>query len=103
MTQGALGRFEPDQMLLLTHTHTHTRMQGALGRFEPDQMQAVNSIMVIVLIPIFQTFVYPGLTRLRIPNSSLQVRPCACTGLVSFSCLYAFLSVSAGVHQIARM
>ena len=47
-------------------------MQGALGRFEPDQMQAVNSILVLILIPVFEKFIYPSLRRLRIPNTPLQ-------------------------------
>eukprot|EP00042_Codosiga_hollandica_P043993 m.426273 g.426273 ORF g.426273 m.426273 type:complete len:776 (+) comp56687_c0_seq2:1172-3499(+) len=45
---------------------------GSLGTFEPDQMQSVNSIMVLMLIPIFDRWIYPAFTRLRIPQSPLQ-------------------------------
>ena len=38
-----------------------TRMNGRLGKFvlQPDQMQALNPILILVFIPIFETIVYP--------------------------------------------
>jgi len=47
---------------------------GPLGRFRPDQMQAVNSIFVLMFIPVFEKLLYPVLAKLRIPPSPLQVR-----------------------------
>lgn len=44
------------------------RMNGQLGKFaiQPDQMQALNPILILVFIPIFETIVYPlfGMCRL---------------------------------------
>ena len=36
-------------------------MNGQLGKFaiQPDQMQALNPILILVFIPIFETVVYP--------------------------------------------
>ena len=36
-------------------------MNGQLGKFaiQPDQMQALNPILILVFIPIFETIVYP--------------------------------------------
>ena len=36
-------------------------MNGRLGKFvlQPDQMQALNPILILVFIPIFETIVYP--------------------------------------------
>ena len=45
---------------------------GPLGRFRPDQMQAANAIFVLMLIPVFERFVYPALKKLRIPHSPMQ-------------------------------
>lgn len=38
-----------------------TRMNGRLGKFtlQPDQMQALNPVLILVFIPIFETVVYP--------------------------------------------
>lgn len=55
-----------------------TQMQsfnmGFLGRFRPDQMQAINSVFVLLFIPVFEKGIYPLLKKLRIPPSPLQVR-----------------------------
>jgi dipeptide/tripeptide permease len=36
-------------------------MNGRLGKFtiQPDQVQALNPILILVFIPIFETIVYP--------------------------------------------
>ena len=36
-------------------------MNGRLGKFvlQPDQMQALNPILILVFIPIFETIIYP--------------------------------------------
>ena len=40
--------------------------------FESDQMQSVNSIMVLLLIPVFEKFVYPALKYFKLPLTPLQ-------------------------------
>eukprot|EP00051_Salpingoeca_urceolata_P016079 m.212030 g.212030 ORF g.212030 m.212030 type:complete len:755 (+) comp18583_c0_seq4:2147-4411(+) len=49
-----------------------TFSMGPLGEFHPDQMQALNSVLILLFIPLFQTGVYPLLKALRIPPSQLQ-------------------------------
>ncbi len=36
---------------------------GALGEFRPDQMQALNSVLILILVPVFFKYVYPGFER----------------------------------------
>lgn len=36
---------------------------GFLGTIKPDQMQALNALFIILLIPLFETVVYPLLKR----------------------------------------
>ncbi|XP_052826940.1 peptide transporter family 2 [Octopus bimaculoides] len=45
---------------------------GHLGTLKPDQMQAINPILIILLIPLFETVIYPLLDRCHIPNRPLQ-------------------------------
>jgi len=43
-------------------TFQATRMDGFLGEsyaLEPDQMQIVNPILILVMVPIFETLIYP--------------------------------------------
>ena len=49
-----------------------TFTMGVLGVFRPDMMQAVNGVLVLMLIPLFQSFVYPALVRFKIPHTPLQ-------------------------------
>ena len=58
-----------------THTHTLTytlmegsrwtlqaaRMNGRLGSYTlpPDQMQAINAVLILLFIPLFETIIYP--------------------------------------------
>ena len=36
-------------------------MNGRLGKFtlQPDQMQALNPVLILLFIPIFETIIYP--------------------------------------------
>lgn len=45
---------------------------GFLGTLKPDQMQALNPILVIALIPLFDKVIYPLLDKHKIPNRPLQ-------------------------------
>ncbi|KAK3578075.1 hypothetical protein CHS0354_032726 [Potamilus streckersoni] len=45
---------------------------GVLGRIEPEQMSALNPILILILIPIFDKGVYPLLDKCQIPNRPLQ-------------------------------
>ncbi|XP_015515414.2 peptide transporter family 1 isoform X1 [Neodiprion lecontei] len=51
-----------------------TRMDGQIGSFllKPDQMQVVNPLLIIILIPIFETAIYPCLNKLRLLRTPLQ-------------------------------
>ena len=50
------------------------RMDGRLGKFVilPDQIQALNPIFIIVLIPIFESVIYPLLGRVHLLKKPLQ-------------------------------
>ncbi|GFO23908.1 solute carrier family 15 member, partial [Plakobranchus ocellatus] len=41
---------------------------GKLGRLKPDQMQVANPLLILLMIPVFEKVIYPGLDKLRIPN-----------------------------------
>ncbi|XP_053389914.1 solute carrier family 15 member 2-like [Mercenaria mercenaria] len=45
---------------------------GALGTVKPDQMQALNPLLILALIPLFEKVVYPLLDKCRVPNRPLQ-------------------------------
>ena len=42
--------------------------QGPFGRIKPDQMQALNPILIIAFIPLFEVLVYPCLERINVPS-----------------------------------
>ena len=50
------------------------RMNGRLGEFVilPDQVQSLNPIFIILLIPIFESIVYPLLAKVNIFKKPLQ-------------------------------
>lgn len=50
------------------------RMDGRFGKFVilPDQIQALNPIFIIVLIPIFESVIYPVLGRFHLLKKPLQ-------------------------------
>ncbi|CAB3386070.1 Hypothetical predicted protein [Cloeon dipterum] len=54
-------------------TFQATRMDGDLGGFtvKPDQMQVVNPLMIVVMIPLFETVFYPLCKKLNILQKPL--------------------------------
>eukprot|EP00040_Diaphanoeca_grandis_P019658 m.103956 g.103956 ORF g.103956 m.103956 type:complete len:789 (+) comp27537_c1_seq1:353-2719(+) len=67
---------------------------GPLGEFRPDQMQAVNALLILVMIPLFQRVVYPCVRGIGLPCKPLTRMA---TGM--FLCCSAF--VIAAFVQIA--
>lgn len=49
------------------------RMNGALGKFtiQPDQMQVFNPILILILIPFFETVVYPLMKKVGLPTTAI--------------------------------
>ncbi|XP_052814791.1 solute carrier family 15 member 1-like [Mya arenaria] len=45
---------------------------GIFGKLKPDQMQALNPLLILIMIPILDKIVYPFLDKCRIPNRPLQ-------------------------------
>ncbi|KAL5006173.1 hypothetical protein ScPMuIL_017331 [Solemya velum] len=45
---------------------------GSLGLLKPDQMQALNPVLIILLIPVFESVIYPLVSKCGIPNRPLQ-------------------------------
>lgn len=45
---------------------------GPLGRIKPDQLQALNPILILGLIPLFEKLIYPCLDKCKVPNRPLQ-------------------------------
>jgi dipeptide/tripeptide permease len=45
-----------------------TQMSGCIGNWEiqPDQMPTLNALFVVLLIPVFDRFLYPLLRRLQV-------------------------------------
>ncbi|XP_064646491.1 solute carrier family 15 member 2-like isoform X2 [Lineus longissimus] len=73
-----------------TWTLQAEKMDGHLGgafRIKPDQMQAINTVLIIVLIPLFEGAIYPLLDKCRIPNRPLQRM---CCGMVLAACAFVF-------------
>lgn len=50
------------------------RMNGDLNGFvlQPDQMQVINPLLVVIMVPIVESLVFPCLNKLKIPNRPLQ-------------------------------
>lgn len=55
-------------------TFQATRMDGQIGSFMllPDQLQAVNPLLIIIFIPIFETCIYPVFAKIHIINTPLK-------------------------------
>jgi len=51
-----------------------TRMNGEIGNFVilPDQLQAVNPLLIIIFIPIFETCIYPAFAKIHLINTPLK-------------------------------
>ena len=45
---------------------------GVFGTVKPDQMQALNPILILVLIPVFDKIIYPLLDKCGLLNKPLQ-------------------------------
>ncbi|XP_064091461.1 solute carrier family 15 member 2-like isoform X2 [Macrobrachium nipponense] len=54
-------------------TFQATRMNGEIGGFtiKPDQMQVVNPVLILILIPIFDSFIYPMLGKCNLLKRQL--------------------------------
>ncbi|XP_068085121.1 peptide transporter family 1 isoform X2 [Anabrus simplex] len=55
-------------------TFQATRMSGELGGWslKPDQMQVVNPLLILIFIPIFETGIYPLLSKCNLLTKPLQ-------------------------------
>ncbi|XP_011696789.1 PREDICTED: solute carrier family 15 member 1 isoform X2 [Wasmannia auropunctata] len=55
-------------------TFQATRMDGQIGSFVllPDQLQAVNPLLIIIFIPIFETCIYPAFAKIHFINTPLK-------------------------------
>ena len=49
-------------------------MNGEVGGFhiQPDQMQAINPVLIILFIPMFEGFLYPLLSKCNLLTKPLQ-------------------------------
>eukprot|EP00047_Mylnosiga_fluctuans_P017522 m.62122 g.62122 ORF g.62122 m.62122 type:complete len:715 (-) comp7121_c0_seq1:80-2224(-) len=45
---------------------------GALGEFQPDMMQSANTVLLLLLIPVFQKAVYPFFARIGLAATPLR-------------------------------
>lgn len=55
-------------------TFQATRMNGQIGSYEvlPDQLQAVNPLLIIIFIPIFETCIYPVFAKIHFIDTPLK-------------------------------
>ncbi|XP_012524255.1 peptide transporter family 1 isoform X2 [Monomorium pharaonis] len=55
-------------------TFQATRMDGQIGSFVllPDQLQAVNPLLIIIFIPIFETCIYPIFAKIHFIDTPLK-------------------------------
>lgn len=51
-----------------------TQMNGDVGGFIvlPDMIQVLNPLLVVILVPLFESLIYPCMDKLHIPNRALQ-------------------------------
>lgn len=71
-------------------------MNGHMGKVTlfPDQMAILNPLLILVFIPIFESFVYPTLRKYKILKTPLQKMGCG-------GVLAAFAFMAVGFVQIA--
>ncbi|CAF3600406.1 unnamed protein product [Rotaria sp. Silwood1] len=67
---------------------------GPLGTIQPDQMQALNSLFVLLFIPLFEEVIYPACAR-----CNFLIRPLQRMFLGMIVMVFAF--IAAGIIQIA--
>lgn len=55
-------------------TFQATRMDGQIGGFTilPDQLQAVNPLLIVIFIPIFETCIYPACAKIHFIDTPLK-------------------------------
>ncbi|CAF4078599.1 unnamed protein product [Rotaria sp. Silwood2] len=78
-------------------TYQASIMNGNLGPFgtiQPDQMQALNSLFVLLFIPLFEEVIYPACAR-----CNFLIRPLQRMFLGMIIMIFAF--IAAGIIQIA--
>ena len=75
-------------------TFQATRMNGALGSFviKPDQMQIANPLLILMLVPLFESVIYPLL------NKCFNFTPLRRIGCGLFLCGLSF--VASGVLEL---
>lgn len=74
---------------------------GAFGTLKPDQMQALNPVFILIMIPIFETVIYPLLRK-----CNLLVRPLQrmSAGMLLAACSFvmaAFIQIAIQKSRIA--
>jgi len=76
-------------------TFQATRMDGQIGGFVllPDQLQAVNPLLIIIFIPIFETCIYPAFAKIHFIDTPLKK-------LVAGGLLASVAFVAAGIVEI---
>ncbi|XP_018302584.1 peptide transporter family 2 isoform X2 [Mycetomoellerius zeteki] len=76
-------------------TFQATRMDGQIGSIVilPDQLQAVNPLLIIIFIPIFETCIYPIFAKIHFINTPLKK-------LVVGGFLASVAFVAAGIVEI---
>ncbi|XP_011866466.1 PREDICTED: solute carrier family 15 member 1 isoform X2 [Vollenhovia emeryi] len=76
-------------------TFQATRMDGQMGSFIllPDQLQALNPLLIIIFIPIFETLVYPAFAKIHFIDTPLKK-------LVVGGFLASVAFVAAGIVEI---
>jgi hypothetical protein len=72
------------------------QMNGDFGSFtmEPDMMQFVNSLLVVLFVPLMESIVFPLLDKFRIPNRPLQRMVWGMIFAASAFLIAAFLQIS---------
>lgn len=73
-----------------------TQMNGEIGNFVilPDQLQAVNPLLIIIFIPIFEMCIYPAFAKIHLINTPLKK-------LVVGGFLASLAFVAAGIVDLA--
>nr|KAG5709449.1 hypothetical protein BaRGS_023131 [Batillaria attramentaria] len=75
-------------------------MEGwVLWPTEPDQLQALNPLLIILLIPVFERLVYPLLHRFRIPNRPLQRMVAGMTFSILAFCVAGLIQIKIDVYN----
>lgn len=70
-------------------------MDGQIGSFTllPDQLQAVNPLLIVIFIPIFETCIYPAFAKIHFIDTPLKK-------LVAGGFLASVAFIAAGLVEI---